>query len=157
MNDMLKNYIKFVNTLNFNQLVEEGKICSVKLIGTVVDLSTGTIKSQDLYANKMSTIFLALCQSTIYNGVTEKEIEFICETSPVTRDIVIETINGLVTNSFSEALSNIQELIPMIRSEFKSKDELLTLAKYIILLCGVDGSVTLSEKQFIKIFDCLLG
>lgn len=149
MNSIIKNYIKFAKTLSFDQLVEEGLNCSVKLVGTVMDLNTGVIKSYDLFAEKMGAITLALCQ-TAYNDLilSDKELEFISKTISIPADELENMIIELRPSTLFEASNNQVGVINQIRSVFTSKDELLILAKYIILVSLADGRITLAEKMF---------
>lgn len=158
MIDVLKSYVKYAKTLNYNQLVEEGKFLSTKLIGTAFDPQTGEMISQEKFKNTRTAIINALCFSTLYNGLSEREIEFICITLNTGDFLLVSTnevkdiIREFISKNYSEATDNFVDVMETIEDAFTKEDDILTLAKYIILLCASDGNISFYEKNFIKVF-----
>ena len=148
MEKQVKAYYKYAKTLDYQTLVQEGTLCCLSLVQDVLDLSSGEIRSQDEFTNRVCTFVVSVLMVCKADGtLSDREVNYISQTTalPVTEVRSMASDVSLTSEDGTAVGFAIAENI-------KTKQEFDSLIKYCTFVSAVDGSFSIGEKILIEAY-----
>ena len=146
MEKKLQDYLRYAKTLDYEALVQEGRLCWMNLLKNVQDFSSGEIISEDEFDRRVCAFSVSTFLVCVADGdLSIKEIVYISQTTGLSQATVASTAVDAAKLSKDGKTAAI-----IIGRGITSQAAFDALVKYCAFLSAVDGSVSYDEEKLIK-------